>query len=171
MTGGASPLLGKALGTIPLMPRTDRASRLVQAPVSRVFAALVDREALETWLPPGDMTGRFERFDPRPGGCYRLVLTDADATTAPGKSSADSDIVDVRFLDIVPDDRVVQAVDFVADDPRFAGTMTMTWTVAQEPGGTRVEIVADDVPDGISAEDHAVGLASSLDNLARFVEP
>jgi uncharacterized protein YndB with AHSA1/START domain len=153
------------------MPRTDRAARFVPAPVARVFAALIDRQALEAWLPPGDMTGRFERFDARPGGSYRLVLTYADATTAPGKSSSDSDIVEVRFLDIVPDERVVQAVDFVVDDPRFAGTMTMTWTVAEEPGGTRVEIVAADVPDGISAEDHAVGLASSLDNLARFVAP
>ena len=152
------------------MPRTDRASRSVHAPIRRVFDALVDREALETWLPPGDMTGRFERFDATPGGSYRLVLTYAHPTASPGKSSDDSDIVEVRYLDIVPDDRVVQAVDFVADDPMFAGTMTMTWAVREEPGGTRVDIVADDVPDGISAEDHAVGLASSLDNLARYVE-
>jgi uncharacterized protein YndB with AHSA1/START domain len=142
----------------------------MEAPVGRVFDALVNREALETWLPPGDMTGSFERFDPTPGGSYRLVLTYANATASRGKSSADSDIVEVRYLDIVPNDRVVQAVDFVADDPKFAGTMKMTWTVQEEPGGTRVEIVADDVPDGISAEDHAVGLASSLDNLASFVE-
>jgi hypothetical protein len=30
--------------------------------------------------------------------------------------------------------------------------------------------VAADVPDGVSAEDHAAGLASSLANLARYVE-
>ena len=36
--------------------------------------------------------------------------------------------------------------------------------------GTRVDIVAEDVPDGISAEDHAAGLASSLTNLAAHVE-
>jgi hypothetical protein len=33
----------------------------------------------------------------------------------------------------------------------------------------RVEITADDVPDGISADDHAAGLTSSLDNLASYV--
>lgn len=142
----------------------------MDVPVHRVFEALVDRDALETWLPPGGMTARFERFDPVPGGSYRLVLTYADPAGARGKSSADSDIVEVRYLDIVPNDRVVQAVDFVADDPAFAGTMTMTWTIQAADGGSRVEIVADDVPDGISAVDHAVGLASSLDNLARFVE-
>jgi uncharacterized protein YndB with AHSA1/START domain len=143
----------------------------MDAPVDRVFEALVDRDALETWLPPGGMTARFEQFDPTPAGSYRLVLTYADPAASEGKSSADSDIVEVRYLDIVPGDRVVQAVDFVADDPKFAGTMTMTWTVSEEVSGTRVEIVAEDVPDGISAEDHAVGLAASLENLARFVEP
>jgi uncharacterized protein YndB with AHSA1/START domain len=153
------------------MPRTDRASRLVNAPVARVFDALVDRDALETWLPPGGMSARFERFDPTPGGSYRLVLTYADPTSSPGKASADSDIVETRYVDIVPNDRVVQAVDFVSEDPAFAGTMTMTWTVRTVDGGTRVEITADDVPDGISADDHAAGLASSLDNLARYVGP
>ena len=151
------------------MPRTDRASRVVDAPVAQVFAALVDRDALETWLPPRGMTARFEQFDARPGGSYRLVLTYADAPDAPGKSSADSDVVEARYVDVVPDDRVVQAVDFVSDDPAFAGTMTMTWAVRAADGGTLVEITADDVPDGISADDHAAGLASSLENLAAYV--
>lgn len=57
----------------------------------------------------------------------------------------------------------------MSDDPAFAGTMTMTWTVRSVDGGTLVEITADDVPDAISAEDHAAGLASSLENLARHV--
>lgn len=152
------------------MPRTDRASRIVAAPVERAFAALVDEGALTAWLPPRGMSARFEHFDPRPGGSYRLVLTYADATGAPGKTSADSDVVEVRYVDIVPGQRVVQAVDFVADDPAFAGTMTMTWAVEAVDGGTRVDITAADVPDGISAEDHAAGLASSLDNLATHLE-
>jgi uncharacterized protein YndB with AHSA1/START domain len=138
--------------------------------VSRVFDSLVNREALETWLPPGDMTGRFETFDPRPGGSYRLVLTYANPEASQAKSTDNSDIVDARYLDVVPNDRVVQAVDFVSDKPGFAGTMTMTWSVRDERDGTRVEIVAEGVPEGISAEDHAAGLESSLDNLARFVE-
>jgi hypothetical protein len=48
------------------------------------------------------MTGRFEHFDARPGGSYRLVLTYADASAARGKSAADSDVVDARFVEIVP---------------------------------------------------------------------
>ena len=152
------------------MPRTDRASRVIAAPLERVYAALVDPEALEAWLPPDGMSARFERFDARPGGSYRMVLTYADAFAEPGKATADSDIVEARFVDIVPGARVVQAVDFVSDDPAYAGTMTMTWEVTAVDAGTRVDIRADDVPDGISADDHAAGLTSSLAKLAAYLE-
>jgi uncharacterized protein YndB with AHSA1/START domain len=153
------------------VPRTDTAYRVIDAPLERVFAALVDREALAAWLPPRGMTARFERFDARPGGSYRLVLTYLDASGSRGKATVDSDIVEARFLDIVPDVRVVQAVDFESGDAAFAGTMTMTWEVTAVDGRTtRLDITADDVPDGISPEDHAVGLASSLANLAAYVE-
>jgi hypothetical protein len=49
--------------------------------------------------------------------------------------------------------------------------MTMTWELVEVDDGTRVEIRADDVPDGIAADDHATGLASSLANLAAYLEP
>jgi uncharacterized protein YndB with AHSA1/START domain len=155
------------------MTRTDTASRVIAAPPGRVYAAFVDPDALSSWLPPEGMSAGFERFDLRPGGSYRLVLTYTDASGdsgARGKATADSDIVEARFVDVVPGVRVVQEVDFVSDDPAFAGTMTMTWQVTPVDGGTRVDIVADDVPAGISAEDHSVGLASSLANLADHLQ-
>lgn len=152
------------------MTRTDTASRVIAAPSDRAYAALIDPDALAEWLPPGTMSGRFERFDARPGGSYRMILTYADASAATGKSSADSDIVEGRFVDIVPGVRVVQAVDFVSEDPAYAGTMTMTWEVTAVESGTRVDIRADDVPAGISAADHAAGFAASLANLAAHLE-
>jgi uncharacterized protein YndB with AHSA1/START domain len=152
------------------MTRTDQASRVIAAPLDRVYAALVDQEALTTWLPPDGMSGRFEHFDARPGGSYRLVLTYADASAAPGKTTPDSDVVEARFVDLVPGVRVVQAVDFVSDDPAQSGTMTMTWDVTAVEHGTRVEFRADDVPAGISADDHAAGMQSSLANLAAHLE-
>jgi uncharacterized protein YndB with AHSA1/START domain len=152
------------------VPRTDRASQVVAATPEDVYAALVDADALVRWLPPAGMTATFERFDPRPGGSYRLVLTYADASGSPGKATPGSDVVEARYVDLVPGARVVQAVDFQSDDPSFAGTMTMTWALTAVDGGTRVELVAEDVPAGISEEDHAAGLASSLANLATFLD-
>ena len=97
-----------------------------------------------------------------------MVLTYVEAPESGGKTDDNSDVVEARFIDITPDDRVVQAVDFTSDDPSFAGTMTMTWAVSRVDGGTLVEFRADDVPPGISPEDHAAGMNSSLDNLAVY---
>lgn len=152
------------------MARTDTASRIIAASAERVFAALVEPKALLTWLPPTGMTGRFERFDARPGGSYRLALTYEGTSTEHGKSTTDSDIVEARFLDVVLDLRVVRAVDFISDDPQYTGTMTMTWELTEHGAGTRVEIRADNLPDGISAEDHAAGFESSLANLATYLQ-
>ncbi|GAA2293932.1 SRPBCC family protein [Glycomyces scopariae] len=151
------------------MVRIDRAERTVPGTPERVYAAIMDPEALVEWLPPAGMTGRFEHFDPRPGGTYRLTLTYADAAGSPGKSTADADTADGRFVELVPGERVVQAVDFVSDDPAYAGTMTMTWTLSAVPGGTLVAIAAADVPTGVSPADHAAGMGSTLDNLAAYL--
>ena len=67
------------------MPRTDRASRVI-APPERVYAAFVDPDALVACSTAGD-DRELEHFDPRPGGSYRLVLTYADPSPAPGKAS------------------------------------------------------------------------------------
>jgi uncharacterized protein YndB with AHSA1/START domain len=151
------------------MSRTDVVSRVIQADVQRVFAALVDEAALAEWLPPNGMTGHFEHFDARPGGSYRLVLTYGDGSAGKGKSTSESDVVEVRFLEVVPNVRVAQAVDFVSDDPAFAGTMTMTWELSPADDRTHVTIRADNVPPGISPEDHEVGMDTSLAQLETFL--
>jgi len=116
------------------------------------------------------MIGRVEQFDARPGGSYRMVLTYPDASNSPGKSTQDSDIVQARFIELIPGQRVVYAVDFVSDDPDLANTMTMAWELTAADGGTRVDITADDVPDGVPAQDHLDGMTSSLDKLAQYLE-
>lgn len=152
------------------MTRTDSASRVIAASPSTVYRALLDRESLEAWLPPDGMTGRIERWDPRPGGGFRMVLTYLDPSGGPGKSSDATDVVDVGFADLVPAGRVVHLVEFESGDPAFAGTMTMTWRLVAAGPGTEVTVTATDVPAGIDRAAHEEGIASSLANLAAFVE-
>ena len=76
---------------------------------------------------------------------------------------------EARFVDVVAGSHVVQEVDFVSDDPSFAGTMTMTWSVTPVGDATSVDIIAENVPPGIAAEDHAAGLESSLANLEVYL--
>lgn len=149
--------------------RTDRASRLIKAPAAKLYRAFVDPAALARWLPPEGMTGEILTFDPRAGGGYRMALT-YDGEDHAGKTTEHGDVVEGRFVELVPNRRIVQSAEFESDDPAFAGTMTMTWTFEPAQGGTRVAIVCEDVPQGIRKQDHDAGLKSSLANLAAFVE-
>ena len=150
------------------MTRVDRASRIVAAPVAVVYAALTDARMVSAWLPPEGATGTIEAFDARPGGAFRMTLRFASGSG--GKTTEDTDTVSGRFVELEPGECVVQEFDFVADDPAFAGTMRMTWGLTWCAEGTEVSVVAENVPSGISKEDHARGLASSLANLAACVE-
>jgi uncharacterized protein YndB with AHSA1/START domain len=150
--------------------RTDQAAKIIPASPARIYRALTDPGQLAAWLPPSGMSGRIERFDLREGGGYRMTLTyNAPDQMIRGKTSKNSDVVDVRFIKLTPDREIVQVVNFQSDDPAFGGAMTMIWRLTPSDEATEVRIVAEDVPEGISETDHAAGLNSSLDNLARFV--
>ncbi len=151
--------------------RIDRAERWIAAPADRVYQALTTRDAVEVWLPPTGARGVIEAFEPRPGGPFRMTLVfDTPGETGARKSSETTDTVEGEFLALTPDVSVRQRFTFVSDDPAFAGAMTMTWTLTDEAGGTRVAVAAEDVPPGIRPEDHRQGMESSLANLARHVE-
>lgn len=144
-------------------------SRIIHAPRSAVFAAFLEPEALLAWLPPNGMRGELHRFDPRAGGGYEMTLHyERPGPATRGKTTADSDTVAVRFAEITPGSRIVQAIDFASDDPAYGGTMTMTWTFADAPGGTEVAVEVANPPPGVAEADHGVGIRSSLDNLARL---
>lgn len=150
--------------------RIDTAAMTIGAPASTVYQAFADPDAMLRWLPPSGMHGRMLEFDFREGGGYRVRLTYDDPSNAAGKSSADSDDVAVRFTELVPDRRIVQAVRFDSDDPRFAGEMRITWELEPRDTGTLVSVRCEDVPDGISPADHEAGLRSTLRNLAAWAE-
>jgi uncharacterized protein YndB with AHSA1/START domain len=97
-----------------------------------------------------------------------MVLEYPDHFGSMGKTTSNTDVVEAHFIDLEPNERVVFAVDFVSDDPDYQGTMIMSWVVTAAVGGTLVEITAVDVPDAVSAEDHAAGMNSSLEKLAEY---
>jgi uncharacterized protein YndB with AHSA1/START domain len=98
-----------------------------------------------------------------------LTYLDPDHSTS-GKTSTHADVVQGRFVELVPDERIVQLVEFESEDPALEGAMSITWTLAAVPGGTEVTIVCSNVPEGIRQDDHDAGLRSTLANLAAFTE-
>jgi len=150
------------------MSHTDVGRAMVSALPNEVFAALVDVEARSVWLPPVGMSGRFEWFDARLGGGYRLVLAYDDPAIL-GKSDMNTDVVEVRFAEVDAPKKLVEEADFVSEVATFAGTLTMTWLLEAVGAGTLVTITATGVPDGISSTEHAKAFASTLNNLDTYL--
>ena len=145
-------------------PRIDRVSRLIAATPATVYQAFLSAADVAAWLPPQGMTAEIHEFDPRPGGPYRMTLR--IALGHGGKSSDDSDVVEGRFGEMVPDRRIEQRVRFRSDDPDFSGEMLMTWQFLPAQDGCEVVVSCANVPKGIAPGDHLAALASTLDNLA-----
>ena len=138
--------------------RTHTASRVIIAPARAIFRAFLDPESVASWRPPKNMTAKIFAFDPRVGSTYRMAFLYADGDRGRGKSTEDADIFEARFVELIPNEKIVEAVVFKSDDPAFAGTMTVTTTLAPVTDGTKVTFWAENVPAGISESDHRAGM-------------
>ncbi len=149
--------------------RTDTASAIIRSAPQVIYRAFLDPEAVAAWRPPKGMTCHVYDFNPFEGGSFRMSF---DYTTThhevAGKTSDHADIFHGRFLELVPDKRIVELVEFESGDPAFAGEMIITTTLVPVSGGTEVTFTAGNVPAGIRPEDHHKGMMSTLENLAEF---
>ena len=117
------------------------------------------------------MASEIHVFDAREGGTFRISLTYDDPTQA-GKTDAATDTFHGRFVRLVPDTEVVQAVEFETDDPAMQGEMTITYRLDDAPdGGTTVTGIHEGVPPGVRPEDNELGWHMSMAKLAALVEP
>jgi uncharacterized protein YndB with AHSA1/START domain len=144
-------------------------SRYINAPRACVYRALLDPRAVEKWQVPTGMTSDVHLFEAREGGSLRISLT-YDAPTGTGKTTARTDTYQGRFVTLVPDERVVEVDEFETADPALRGEMTITITLADEDGGTRLRAVHDGLPPGVSAADNELGWRLALAKLAALVE-
>ncbi len=132
---------------------STRISCRVNAPRETVYHAFLDAAAVATWMVPTGMTSEVHRFEPREGGRLRISLR-YDEPTEMG----------------MPNERIVEVVEFETADPALRGEMTITITLADADGGTEVLAVHDGLPPGLSAADNEAGWRSSLAKLAALVE-
>jgi uncharacterized protein YndB with AHSA1/START domain len=144
-------------------------SRHVNAPRARVYRALLDADAIAAWRVPNGMTSHVHAFDGREGGSFRISLT-YDAQTGTGKTTARTDTYHGRFEKLVPDEQVVEVVEFETANPAMQGEMTISITLSDAGGGTDVLAVHDALPPGVSPADNELGWQMSLAKLAALVE-
>lgn len=141
----------------------------VSSPRASVYRTLLDARAVATWMVPDGMSSHVHAFDPREGGAFRISLT-YDAPTGTGKTTAQTDTFHGRFVKLVPNEQVVEIVEFETADPTMQGEMTITITLADANGGTDLLAVHDNLPPGLSAADNEAGWRMSLGKLAALVE-
>jgi uncharacterized protein YndB with AHSA1/START domain len=134
-----------------------------------VFDALLDTEAVRHWMVPDGMTSHIHKYDGREGGTFRISLTYDNSENA-GKTSSRTDTFHGRFIEVVPDSKVVQVVEFETEDPAMQGEMTITYLLHDRDGQTEVTGIHEHMPPGLSVTDNELGWAMSMDKLAKLVE-
>ena len=152
-----------------MAPTSTRLSQHVNAPRAQVYRALLDAQAVATWMVPDGMTSHVHAFDPREGGSFRISLT-YDKPSGSGKTTAHTDTYHGRFVKLVPNEQVVEVMEFEADDDAMRGEMMMTFTLTEADGGTDVLAVHDNLPPGVAPADNETGTRMALEKLARLVE-
>jgi uncharacterized protein YndB with AHSA1/START domain len=141
----------------------------VNAPRAHVYRALLDSLAVATWMVPSGMTSYVHEFDARVGGSFRISLT-YDKPTGIGKTTAHTDTYHGHFVKLIPNEQVVEVMEFKTADAAMRGEMMVTFTLIDKGEGTDVLAVHDNLPPGISPVDNETGWRMSLDKLAAFVE-
>jgi uncharacterized protein YndB with AHSA1/START domain len=148
---------------------STRVLQHVNSPRPAVYRALLDPDAIAAWRVPDGMSSQVHEFDGREGGAFRVSLT-YEAPGGVGKSAAHTDTYHGHFRRLVPDEQMVEVLEFETSDPALQGTMTMTTTLTDADGGTDVVVVHDGLPDAVPAADNETGTRMALAKLARLVE-
>jgi uncharacterized protein YndB with AHSA1/START domain len=100
---------------------------------------------------------------------FSISLTD-DEPTGTGKTTAHTDTYHGHFVKLVPNEQVVEVMEFETADAAMRGEMMVRLTLTDAGGGTDVLAVHDNLPPGVSPADNETGWQMALDKLAAFVE-
>lgn len=148
---------------------TTRIRRHINAPPAKVYCALLDAQAVATWMVPDGMSSCVHQFDAQEGGAFRISLT-YDDPTGTGKTSAQTDTYHGHFVTLVPNTQVIEVMEFETADPALRGAMQATFTLTTVDGGTDLLAVHDNLPPGLSPTDNEIGWGMALAKLAALVE-
>ena len=146
-----------------------RIVRHLRAARPQVFAALLERDAIASWRVPPGMTIEIHHLEPVEGGRFRVSLTYRGGTGR-GKTSASTDTYHGRYRRIVPDEEVVEVLEFESDNPGLQGEMVIGYRLADGGVGTELTVVHDPLPPALSPELNELGWNESLDRLEQYFD-
>lgn len=143
------------------MASTIALHRVFKAPVSRVFRAFSNPDALASWIPPYGFIAQVHSFDFKEGGSYRMSFINF--------TNEKKEAFGGTYQVIKPNELLVYGDKF--DDPNLPGEMKVTVTFSKVICGTELTIKHEGIPDAIPKEMCYLGWQESLKKLEHLVEP
>ncbi|MBW0269571.1 activator of HSP90 ATPase [Nocardia sp. MH4] len=149
---------------------TTRIGTHINAPRSTVYRLLLEADAVTQWMMPDGMSCEVHRFEPEAGGSFSITVTN-DEPSPSGIAELQHDAYYGRFLSLVPDERVVEVMEFVTGRPDMEGAQSITFSLSDAAGGgTDLEVLHEDVPQGLTAADNETHWRMGLRKLAALAE-
>ena len=139
---------------------TVRLHRVLRTTPERLYRAFLDADALAKWLPPNGFTCKVHHLDAQVGGTHKMSFTNF--------STGHSHSFGGTYLELTPHERIRYTDGF--DDPNLPGEMQTTISLTKVSGGTELNIVQENIPDVIPAEQCYLGWQESLVLLGKLVE-
>ncbi len=150
------------------MPGASINSKIIPAAREKVYNAFIDRQALEFWQAPNDMTGKIHQYEPGVNRGYTMSLYYKDNHTK-GKTSGNEDRFSVKFALLQPYEKIIQSVYFQSGQEELAGEMIMKVSLEEIANHTtRATVVFENIPAGIDPGDNEAGTDQSLGKLIRY---
>ena len=139
---------------------TVRLHGVIRTTPERLYRAFLDADALAKWLPPNGFTCKVHHLDAQVGGTHKMSFTNF--------STGHSHSFGGTYLELTPHERIRYTDGF--DDPNLPGEMQTTITLTKVSCGTELNIVQENIPDVIPAEQCYLGWQESLALLIKLVE-
>ncbi|MFD3747017.1 SRPBCC domain-containing protein [Nocardia sp. NPDC058633] len=148
---------------------TTRIGTHINAPRSTVYRLLLDGDAVSVWMVPDGMTSEVHRFEPVEGGSFSITLT-YEAPVDEGRTQPQHDAYFGTFRTLVPDEQVIEVLEFVTEKPEMTGAQSVTFTLTDADGGTHLDVLHEGVPAGLGLADNEVAWRMALTKLVALAE-
>lgn len=169
--------MGVARAAIVKDMATTRIGTHINAPRSTVYQLLLDGDAVATWMMPDGIATEVHRFEAVEGGSFSITLTYDESTDTGETRQHDAGTVRQQhdayfgtFRSLIPDEQVVEVLEFVTEKPDMTGTQTVTFTLTAADGGTHLEVLHEGVPSGLSSAENHIGWQMALTKLVALAE-
>ncbi|MNK01141.1 hypothetical protein D3C87_189350 [compost metagenome] len=134
-----------------------------------MYRALTDAQSIAKWRVPEGMTSEVHYFEAKEGGKFRVSLTYEDPNFV-GKSATHTDTYHGYFKKLIPNELVIEVMEFETSDPNMTGEMISSVRLVDNNGGTDLFATHEGLPKGVRPEDNEEGWRQSLAKLAALLE-